>query len=211
MRPDWFPDWAGQTCVIVASGPSAGTASVEQAQGRARVIAVNNSWRLAPWADVLYGCDFNWWKTQGGVPDFAGLKISQDDGWNQRCRQTYPDVRLVHCDRVYDRKQDLIARPGMTGWGGNSGFQALSLAVQFGANKIILVGYDMRVDLGVHWHGKHPKGLNNPQAQTADQWRGALDGAAKTLRDAGVTVINASPISALKNYPKMTLQEALAA
>lgn len=209
MRPEWFPNWDGQTCVIVASGPSAATASVEQAQSKARVIAVNNSWRLAPWADALYGCDFAWWKSQSGVPEFAGLKISQTDGWDQKCRQTYPAVRLVQCDRAYDRREELLPR-GMTGWGGNSGFQALSLAVQFGAKRIALVGFDMRADHGLHWHGKHPKPLNNPQPHHTPRWREVIDGAAPTLRQLDVTVVNCSPVSALTAYPKMTLQEALA-
>jgi hypothetical protein len=55
-------------------------AGVDLAKGRAKVIAINNSWRLAPWADALYGCDYTWWHANRGVPEFAGLKISQDAG-----------------------------------------------------------------------------------------------------------------------------------
>lgn len=206
MKPAWFPDWSGQTCVIVASGPSAATAEIEQARGRARVIAVNQSWRLAPWADALYGCDFNWWHLNKGVPEFDGLKISQD----AKCTKHFRDVRIIECDRAYDRKEELLPR-GLTGWGGNSGFQAVSIAAQFGPpKKIILVGFDMTLDGGIHWHGKHPKGLNNPQPQHVHRWREVLDAAAPTLSSIGVTVVNASMISALKAYPKMPLEEALA-
>jgi hypothetical protein len=36
-----------------------------------------------------------------------------------------------------------------------------------------------------------------------------MDAAAETIAAMGITVINASPISALVNYPKMSLLEAL--
>lgn len=93
--------------------------------------------------------------------------------------------------------------------GGNSGFQALNLAVQFGAKRIILVGFDMRLDHGVHWHGPHGKGLNNPRDPLFASWRDALNGAAPTLAALGVEVLNASAISALTAYPIMDLREAV--
>lgn len=95
------------------------------------------------------------------------------------------------------------------GWGGNSGFHALNLAVQFGVSKIILVGFDMSLDHGVHWHGKHV-GLNNPTVRNVDRWRRCIDAAAEPIEALGITVVNTSPVSALQNYPKMSLAEALA-
>lgn len=113
-------------------------------------------------------------------------------------------VTLVrNCDRL------LFNRFGEIGWGGNGGFHALNLALQFGARRVVLVGYDMRVDFGVHWHGKHPKGMNNPSAVNTARWRQVLDAQALLLRRLGVSVINASPVSALEAYPKMTLEAAL--
>lgn len=85
----------------------------------------------------------------------------------------------------------------------------MQLAVQFGAKRLLLVGFDMRVDHGLHWHGRHGAGLNNPNQQNVARWRRVIDAAAPTLQALGVTVINCSPISALENYPKMSLSEAL--
>lgn len=73
----------------------------------------------------------------------------------------------------------------------------------------MLVGYDMRVDLGVHWHGKHEGGLNNPADVNVRRWRKVLDAQAPMLKEMGVSVVNASPVSALEAYPKMTLEAAL--
>lgn len=67
----------------------------------------------------------------------------------------------------------------------------------------------MRVDRGTHWHGDHPKGLNNPADVNVRRWRQVLDAQAPMLKEMGVSVINASPVSALEAYPKMTLEAAI--
>lgn len=211
MSFDWFPDWTGQTCIVVGGGPSAATAGLEQAKGKARCIVINEGYRLAPWADALYAADSQWWSLKMGCRDFRGLHISQSDEAAKRFNWIKL-VRLIRKDRVVCGPKGLIAAGSNDrGLGANSGFQALNLAVQFGAKKIILVGYDMTAKNGVHWHGRHPDGLNNPSAGSLSRWRDAIDGNAEFLKSLGITVINASPVSELKNYPKMTLEQAIAA
>jgi len=119
----------------------------------------------------------------------------------------FPGLRQVGIAR--GRDEILLDEPGVLGDGGNSGFQAINLALQYGSAKLILVGFDMRLDLGVHWHGKHGRGLNNPTARNLAKWRGIIDGCAPRLSELGVAVINASAVSALEAYPKMSLIEAL--
>ena len=203
--PEWFPDWQDETIAIVASGPSAKKAGVEQLQGKVKVIAINESWRLVPWADVLYGCDSNWWRLHDGVKFFQGLKISAQE----EARKLYKEIKIVTITHV--RSDELsLDRPGYIGAGGNSGFQSLNLAAQFGASRILLVGYDMRVDLGEHWHARHPMPLSNPHPNdNLPRWRRAIDGVAPRLEEAGISVVNCSPVSLLKAYPKMTIEEAL--
>jgi hypothetical protein len=66
--------------VIVASGPSASSVNLEAIRGRAFVVAVNESWRLCPWADALYACDPEWWEDRGpSEADFPGWRWS--NGW----------------------------------------------------------------------------------------------------------------------------------
>lgn len=95
------------------------------------------------------------------------------------------------------------------GWGGNSGFQAVNLAAHFGVRRIVLVGFDMQLRTGIHWHGRHGRGLNNPTRHNVERWRRVLDQAAPALAALGVEVVNVSPVSALTAYPKMSLEEAL--
>ncbi len=203
-KPDWWPNWEGHVCAIIASGPSAKSASINALRDKAKVIVINQSHELCPWADVLYGCDAAWWRMHNGVPSFRGLKISQD---KQAC-DLFTDIRKVDVDKRSDELK--VGTIGQLGAGGNSGFQAINLAVQFSAYRIILVGFDMRVDLGEHWHPRHYPPLSNPHPNdNLPRWRRAIDGVADTLKILGVDVINCSPVSLLKAYPKMTVQEAL--
>ena len=189
--------------MIVASGPSAGVTPVEVAQDRCRTIAINSSVDLVPWADILFACDFQWWENREGAQDFGGVKLSSA----RRACSKYEGVHLVKCNRHDDRT--LMHNTGEVGWGGNSGFQALNLAMQMKPSRIYLVGYDMRIDYGLHWHGDHPAPMHNPQEKNIPRWIKCLDQAAKTAKMMDITVINCSLHSALRAYPKMTLQEAL--
>lgn len=207
MRPAWYPDWTGQTCVIVASGPSAKSVDLSFAKNKAKFIVINTSWELAPWADVLYACDVGWWREHNGKNsnwrNFVGMKVTQDE----LARQEF-DIHRVICERHHENL--VLDRPGQVGWGGNSGFHCINLSLQWGVKKIILVGYDMQLDNGSHWHGDH-KGLNNPTKPNVDRWRKTIDANAQTIQDLGVRVFNCSPVSALKRYPKTTIEEALVA
>lgn len=197
--PYWFPDWRGQTCVIVASGPSAAEQPIEQARGRARVIAINTSFRLCGWADALYACDGRWWEETPGAQAFKGLKITQDE----RAAERFGLLKVS----VDTARHTISDEPGVLGAGGNSGFQALNLAVQFGCRRVLLVGYDMRVDRGLHWHGAHGSGLNNPQERAVNEWRERLDAIAPDLAARGVEVLNCSTISTLTAYRKVPLAD----
>lgn len=203
MRPPWYPDWRGETVVVVGSGPTAATVPLCLARGKARFIAVNNSWRLAPWADILYAADFKWWELNDGCPEFGGLKVSID-----RRAGEHPDWGIL---KLQGHRADNRIDFGEKGHinGRNSGHNAVNLAVQLGADIILLVGFDMLIDYGVHWDGLHPEGMKNPTPEHISSWRRALDGVSDSLMDRGIKVVNCSLVSALKKYPKMTFCEAL--
>lgn len=152
---------------------------------------------------MLYGCDANWWKHRNGVPEFNGLKLTQD-------RETAVRHLDVHKVKVEVGSHEiLVETPGVIGDGHNSGFQAINLAVQFGASVIIGVGFDMRVDLGTHWHGRHGGALNNPRERNVIRWRMNLEKQAGILARLGVKFLNASPVSHLGVYPIVRLDEVL--
>lgn len=98
---------------------------------------------------------------------------------------------------------------GLRTGGGHSGFHAINLAVQFGARRIVLVGFDMRVDNGAHWHPHAEGTARRIDAKVMNECRAALDECATQLESAGVEVLNASAISALTAYKKVGLREAI--
>ena len=190
----------------MASGPSAVREKFELLQARRdiKVVAINTSFQLVPWADLLYACDGKWWELYKGVPDFHGLKVVHE----RTVVAKFPELKRVEVIRFGN---ELITEPpGLLGAGGNSGFQALNLVVQFGVKKVILIGYDMRVDYGGHWHPRHPFPLSNPDAAAnIPRWRKAVDGAARKLAQLRIEVVNCSMVSELVAYPKMPLEKVL--
>lgn len=201
----WFKDWTGQCAVIVAGGPSVKLVPIAAAHerfARAHWIAVNNAWKICRWADALYGCDATWWRQQEGAPGFLGLKLTQDGTTPKR----FPDVERVAIKRGVNAM--LFDRKGELGWGGNGGFHALNLAAQFGAKTIVLLGYDMSLDHGTHWHGRHI-GLNNPTIRALDKWAQYLDESAPVLKARGIDVVVGSPNSRLTAFRKQPLMEVL--
>lgn len=199
-----LPDWTGQTVAIVASGPSITKADVRSLRGRCPVIAIKENYDLAPWADVVYGCDFPWWRNRQGLKDCKALKIAG----TQLARQLADDIVIATVRPVED---DLVFEPLLTiGAGGNSGFQALNLAIQFGAVRVLLLGFDMSDRGGTHWYGRaNGMGRSNPAEGNFRRWRAAFQRAAPVLQQRGIEVINAAPFSALTCFPKMTVTQAL--
>lgn len=202
MTTEW-PDWRGETVVVVASGPSAADVPLQEARGCARFLAVKDAWRLCPWADMLYACDHHWWEAHDGVPDFAGIKIGHD----RNTIRKWPDIRQVKLRPGTDTMQ--FGEIGVLGWGGNSGFHAVNLAVQLGPKKILLCGFDMNADRGRHFFGEHRYRKNVPTDATMRRWRVLFDAAAPVLSGRGVKVINCSASSSLTAFPKMDFRRAL--
>lgn len=193
----------------MASGPSAALdrEGLRRAQARQgdglEIIAINDSWRLAPSASVLYGADAVWWRERGGVPDFRGLKIVGEP----RGVAGFPEIAGIEVMRGQQSLE--TRRAGSVGFGGNSGFHAVNLAVQWGARRIVLVGFDYSLAKGVHWHGRHTGRLSNPTELIVRKWRQRLDATAPDLARLGIEVINTSASSALTAFPYRPLSEAI--
>ena len=199
--------WEGCTAVILASGPSM---SVEQAElvrtWRAngplrRVMVINTTFRLALWADVLYGCDACWWDqyVKEVRPSFTGELWSQD----RRAKRDH-GVKWIESKPG----KGLSRKPGIIHQGMNGGYQAINLAYLAGVDRMILLGFDMKGD---HWHGRHPLPLTNATATLFQRWLGYFEALAADLGTTSVEVVNCSPDSALNVFPKMTLKDGLAA
>jgi len=102
----------------------------------------------------------------------------------------------------------LVDDYGYIASGGNSGYQAINLAYMLGAERIILLGFDMQKTGGkAHWHGDHIAGLGN--AENVSGWVKNFDALAKDLELLGVEVINCSRETALKCFKRALITEVI--
>jgi hypothetical protein len=192
--------WPGETCLLLGAGPSLTPEDVNACRGRARVIAINSSYKLAAFADVLYAADRKWWTWEKGAPTFTGLKYSIAP----MPASLYPDVQVLKNTGASGLELDPTGlRTGM-----HSGYQAIGLAVHLGAARILLLGYDLSVapDGRTHWHGDHPDQRPSPYPQMLE----AFPSLVEPLAAIGVTVINCSRRTVLTAFPCASLDDELA-
>jgi hypothetical protein len=185
------------TVVCIATGPSLTKSDADFCRGKAFVLAIKDAIRVAPWADALYGCDAKWWEVNGDTLNFSGAKYTLDP-------KAHRWATLL--GRSGDDGLETIQKDSLR-TGLNSGYQAINLAVHLGATRIVLLGYDMQPGpRGNHFFGEHPWRRHLPYAMVLPKF----DTLIKPLRDLGIEVVNATRRTALKAFPCVSLEEALA-
>ena len=210
------PEWKGETVAILGGGPSLSPGDVNALHGRMRVIAVNNAYWLAPWADILYFSDEAWWCWHHGGTDPKGERHKGDPRYH-----AFPGRKVALANACTFRREPAVrilqnyeANPGLCEirdgvyTGRSSGYQAINLAAHLGVARILLLGFDMRPVAGrTHWHMAH-KRATTPEdfGNTMLPWFRTL---VEPCRARGIEVINCTPGSAIECFPKMTLDEAL--
>src|SRR6056297_1835559 len=149
-----------QPLVIIASGPSLTRDDCARVEGaRVSIIGISNAYQICNGLDYLYSCDRDWWaRHHKDVP--GGVEKYSLQG------TLFDDVRQM----TNGGTDGLSLDWPMLKTGGNSGYQAINLAVLLGYRRLILLGYDMQLTGGhTHWHGPH-RGMNNPRADTLSRW-----------------------------------------
>jgi len=197
------PDWQGLAAVIVGGGESFSAADarlIGMARNKdlIRVITVNDAVYPCWFADIAYACDIDWWKHHP-IPEFLGRKLRLDA--NPKKQVPPADVETIKSLGEHGLGKNGIYH------GRNSGYQALQVAFHLGASRICLVGIDMS---GGHWFGEHPKGVRRGSPLRATMSRN-FDHLGPLLAARGVDVVNASPISTIRAFPKVGLSDWLQA
>lgn len=173
-----------------------------------RVLVVGEAFRLIPTADALYHADAKWWldPTTADAADFAGERWTQDHGPGQADAVEAKGLQVIASIAgsvpVFSGKR--IAQ------GMNSGFQAVNLAVAFGAIRVVLLGFDLArgPDRRTHFFGNRTSrklAIDSP----FDLFIKAFAAAAPVYAQQGVTILNASRRSALTCFRKADLEEEL--
>jgi hypothetical protein len=221
----WTPEplFLGQTVFCIASGPSLTQADCDKIKGR-RAIVVNTSYKLAPWADVLFFTDTGWYlERKEIVKNWPGLVVSYsrqakrelDDPIHGRTVPRILRVKGIGDPSFPPRLPGMPKRLGFPPVGSpeiqvgrNSGNSAVSLAIAMGANKVVLLGYDCQLVNGKeHFHSEYsgPRDLGLYQ----NEYLRAFNGWNEAARNSGVEILNATHGSAITEFPFVTLDEVL--
>lgn len=181
----------GETIFILGGGPTLTAAIAERVRGR-RTIVLNSTARLAPWADVLFFCDWHWFREHRPIVDpwpAAVVTIS------------------ARAARVLPHKIELVTPPIVQAKPLSAGHHAVDLALAMGACRIVLLGFDCRlVDGRSHNHGDYG---HNSETLYAEKFVPAWTEYPARAAARQVSVLNATPGSALDVFPKATLDEVL--
>ena len=168
---------------VLATGPSLTQEDIEFVKDRLRVIAVSDAYRLAPWAEALVSSDAAWWKAHPEAREFQGAKYGIVHDFNN-----VPWVEPMH-----------------VGSGINSGLLGIMAAVEAGATRVFLLGFDMHSP-GKHFFGEHPSPLRSTTQGRMDAFKRQF----ARYKPKGVEIINCTQGSALDCYPMGDIRASVA-
>jgi hypothetical protein len=192
--------WYSETCYILGGGPSLAGVDLSPLNGK-HIIAVNNSYNLAFYCEVLFWGDC-WWYEQHrkALEQFSGRMITT-------CTYEINLPQRVQHVRQKLNKFGLSANNTYLTWNLNAGACAVDLAVQLGARRIVLLGYDMRQINGHNnWHDDHRTSVD-PSHNPYKQFLLAWPYIAHDAQQRGIEIINATPGSAIDLFPIVDPQE----
>lgn len=152
-----------------------------------RWVAVNNSYKIAPWADLMHFADCQWWR-------WNGKHVLATWPREKLITTATSDITHVHDPRIKrfwrDRDKFNKDRSKLHGW--DSGTQAVCLARHLGAKKIVLFGFDMQTGPNgeTQWHNEHQRKTVTLNYQ--QKFRPALERTVRALTEEKIVVVRAT-------------------
>lgn len=183
---------------IIANGPSLTKEDVEACRGHGLVYAVKEAMHMAPWADVLYCADLEWWMQKQGAKEFAGERWScAPHVWEK-----FGVYHIAYNDGLWSEEQGTVAG------GGNSGWQAMNLAYLQGATELVLLGFDYGHEGGLkkHWFDDDEKLKRYSWASNFELWQNHAKKAAPLIK---IPVWNCTRGGYLEAFPRAPLSRIL--
>lgn len=189
-----LPDkWRGRVFHIVGGGPSLKSQAVMALMKRCAEqsndvwIVVNNSYKIAPWADILFFADCDWWNWNGEHV----LKHWPEPKEIVTATSDHKSVRLPRIRRMWRNRNHFDPDPRKV-HGYDGGCMSVSLAYHLGATKIVLWGIDggPGPDGATQWHKEHKRDTHIPNY--AKKFRPHLAAAVRALAGLGVPVVRAT-------------------
>jgi len=205
--PDWTPSriWNGGDCYIIGGGASLRSFDWELIRGK-HTVGCNGAFSLGH--EICQFCvfaDIKWWEEVGeeGLAEYGGLAVacsprfhSNTNPWLQKVKRSHRKKLATDC----------------FGWFGNTGALAINLALILGAQRLLLLGFDMKLDekaeakKRANWHDLRYE-AENPQVYS--KFAKQFDPLAVSLPKVfpGREIINVTNDSNLETFPKVSLAE----
>lgn len=168
------------------------------------VIGVNMAFLLGDWIDMMVFGDKGFVEKmeQAGVYEdfvnFKGLKVALH-------KRFAPHLEIKYVPKARTKRLGLSDNPNAISFNHNSGAAAINVAVNAGATRIILLGFDMMSSKrNSHWHGLYGAAVP-PYLKHLTGFPYIADDA----RRMGVEILNANPESAINCFPKVSVKELL--
>ena len=211
-----IPEEVVQSVMNGTSSPSVYSSYMEQIYDK-HVIGINVAYLIGEWIDMVFFGDNKFFLNhKERLAVWPGLKVSCYAGIDK-----YDWVKYLPRDAR--KRQGISSDPTTVAWNCNSGAAAISVAVNAGAKRIFLLGFDMNLgDTGKqHWHtlykSKTPVQPLKPHKGVVPKVRHLpferhLRGFPAIARDAklrGVEIINVCPTSAVTVFPRVNLKDVL--
>jgi hypothetical protein len=194
------PIYLGETIYIVGGGPSLNGFNFSSLKDKV-TIAVNKSFKYLSNPSAVYWSDtrvYQWYHEE--LDKLNCLKVT-----NKPLPSGAPGV----VNLLNTGKHGLDKDPRCIRDGGNSGYAAMNLAYHLGAKKIVLLGFDMKIEKNAsHFHGGYEQLTKSPDDSLYKRLMlPSFESISKDLEEVKVKVYNASHESAIECFPKIRLDQ----
>ena len=207
----------GATIACIGTGPSLMPAQIASARAKGfTLFGCNNIHQIVPDLALLFATNVQWWDHYWCRDD--GPREHPCEKWTNN-REAADKYRLNYIDSR--DAPGLSSDPKRLHHGHSSGYCLLNLAHLMGAQRIVLLGYDMKYsadyngrnhDAGSgprHYFGEYPSALLHwPKVSvTAGVLHGLVDLYRTVAAQGSVEIINCTPGSALDCFPMMDVND----
>ncbi|MGE0722812.1 MAG: hypothetical protein AB7O45_00480 [Alphaproteobacteria bacterium] len=197
--------WSGETVFVIGGGPSLRGFDFDRLRDR-NSIAVNAALIDAPDASVSLTSAHAFFERHRAAFDaFGGIALTM----SKAAQVAAPD-RLRLIEAIETQRDGFNVRPGAVRRGLTTGHTAAALAIALGASRVVLLGVDGRAGTGgSHYHGHYayvPPTTPERLAAYVAGWSGWRAQA----RAVGVDIVNATPGSAVAEFPIVDIDDEMA-
>lgn len=205
------PYWSDKPVLIVGAGPSLKGFDFNRLRGLGYVLAVKETWVDLPFADACFGLDVPWIIRQyGALCDVAQrMQLYVSVSHNER-RPWRPIPRATHL--IFDRNKvvGFSTDPARIESGAHSGYGAVNLAILKRARAIFLFGFDYTSTYDHYCPERYAHNKSREkQSHYFLNWAQEFNKTTEQIKRLGIALINASPNSNLKAYPKLSIDDAI--